>query len=252
MIEKNNTILTFRKMKKQGEKITVLTAYDYLTANLLDNAGIDAILVGDSAASVILGYDNTIPITMEEMLMLTKAVCRGVKRALVIADMPFMSYQVNKEQALQNASRFLKEVGAGAVKLEGGKIMADTINFLTSRSIPIIGHIGLTPQSILQFGSYRVRGRKEEEARKLLEDAHILQEAGCFAIVLEKIPYKLAKKISEELTIPTIGIGAGPYCDGQVLVVQDMLGLLPEFQPKFLKQYADLSNIMTSAFIAAT
>jgi 3-methyl-2-oxobutanoate hydroxymethyltransferase len=235
------TIPKLRAMKESGERITMLTAYDWPTALLLDRAGIDVLLVGDSVGNNILGYESTIPVTMEEMIHHTKAVRRGVKRALLIGDMPFLSYQVSAEQALANAGRFLKEGGADAVKLEGGAEMADIINLLVRRGIPVMGHIGLTPQRAAQLGGLKVQGRDEETAQKLLNDAKILEEAGVFSLVLEAVPWALAKLITERVKIPTIGIGAGPYCDGQVLVVTDMIGLSVGISPKFSKRYTNVA-----------
>jgi 3-methyl-2-oxobutanoate hydroxymethyltransferase len=235
------TIPKLRAMKESGERIAMLTAYDWPTALLLDRAGIDVLLVGDSVGNNILGYESTIPVTMEEMIHHTKAVRRGVKRALLIGDMPFLSYQVSAEQALANAGRFLKEGGADAVKLEGGAEMADIINLLVRRGIPVMGHIGLTPQRAAQLGGLKVQGRDEETAQKLLNDAKILEEAGVFSLVLEAVPWALAKFITERVKIPTIGIGAGPYCDGQVLVVTDMIGLSVGISPKFSKRYTNVA-----------
>jgi 3-methyl-2-oxobutanoate hydroxymethyltransferase len=235
------TIPKLRAMKESGERIAMLTAYDWPTALLLDRAGIDVLLVGDSVGNNILGYESTIPVTMEEMIHHTKAVRRGVKRALLIGDMPFLSYQVSAEQALANAGRFLKEGGADAVKLEGGAEMADIINLLVRRGIPVMGHIGLTPQRAAQLGGLKVQGRDEETAQKLLNDAKILEEAGVFSLVLEAVPWALAKLITERVKIPTIGIGAGPYCDGQVLVVTDMIGLSVGISPKFSKRYTNVA-----------
>jgi len=235
------TIPKLRAMKESGERIAMLTAYDWPTALLLDRAGIDVLLVGDSVGNNILGYESTIPVTMDEMIHHTKAVRRGVKRALLIGDMPFLSYQVSAEQALANAGRFLKEGGADAVKLEGGAEMADIINLLVRRGIPVMGHIGLTPQRAAQLGGLKVQGRDEETAQKLLNDAKILEEAGVFSLVLEAVPWALAKLITERVKIPTIGIGAGPYCDGQVLVVTDMIGLSVGISPKFSKRYTNVA-----------
>jgi 3-methyl-2-oxobutanoate hydroxymethyltransferase len=235
------TIPKLRAMKESGERIAMLTAYDWPTALLLDRAGIDVLLVGDSVGNNILGYESTIPVTMEEMIHHTRAVRRGVKRALLIGDMPFLSYQVSAEQALANAGRFLKEGGADAVKLEGGAEMADIINLLVRRGIPVMGHIGLTPQRAAQLGGLKVQGRDEETAQKLLNDAKILEEAGVFSLVLEAVPWALAKLITERVKIPTIGIGAGPYCDGQVLVVTDMIGLSVGISPKFSKRYTNVA-----------
>ncbi|MGD8979698.1 MAG: 3-methyl-2-oxobutanoate hydroxymethyltransferase [candidate division WOR-3 bacterium] len=235
------TINTIVSMKQKGEKIVALTAYDYVSARILDEVGVDIILVGDSAANVFAGEKTTLPITMEEMLYHTRVVARGVNNALVIADMPFLSYQVSVERAIDNAGRFL-QVGACGVKLEGGKPMTDTVKKLIDRGIPVMGHLGLTPQSVHKFGGYKLQGVGEEAAEQMLEDAEALQAAGCFSVVLEKIPRALAKRVTEALDIPTIGIGAGPSCDGQILVLHDMLGLYEEFTPKFVKQYARLAE----------
>lgn len=235
------TVNTIVSMKEKGEKIVALTAYDYVSARILDEAGIDIVLVGDSAANVFAGEKTTLPITMEEMLYHTRVVARGVDNALVIADMPFLSYQVSIERAIDNAGRFL-QVGACGVKLEGGKPMIDTIEKLVDLGIPVMGHLGLTPQSIHKFGGYKLQGVGDEAAAQMLEDAEALQSAGCFSIVLEKIPRALAHRITETVNIPTIGIGAGPSCDGQILVLHDMLGLYEDFTPKFVKQYARLAG----------
>jgi len=228
------------EMKKQGEKIACLTAYDWLFASLLDQAGLDVILVGDSAAMVFSGHETTLPISMDEMVYHTRCVSRGVKRALIVADMPFLSFQISPEETLRNAGRFLKEGGAEAVKIEGGRAVAETIRRLTGVGIPVMGHLGLTPQSIKAFGGYRIRGKENDESAELLEDAGILEKAGVFSIVLEKIPAALAKKITAAVSVPTIGIGAGQSCDGQILVTPDMLGLFEKFKPKFVRQYAKL------------
>lgn len=241
------TINHIKDMKAKGEKIPMLTCYDYSTARILDEAGIPIILVGDSLGMVVLGYDSTLPVTMEDMLHHTKAVTRGAKNALVIGDMPFMTYQTGYVDAMKNASRFLQEAGAQAIKLEGGEHMADTVRRLVEVGIPVQGHIGLTPQSIHQLGGYRVQGRSPAAARKLINDAIALEQAGVFSLVLEGVPTQLAKLITERLTIPTIGIGAGPYCDGQVQVIHDMLGLFPDFVPKHAKQYAKLGAIIREA-----
>ncbi|MFC1683637.1 3-methyl-2-oxobutanoate hydroxymethyltransferase [Candidatus Zixiibacteriota bacterium] len=243
------TAKSIREMKSR-EKVAVLTAYDQLMAQLLDEVGIDVILVGDSVGMVFAGYQTTIPVTMDEIIYHTKAVRRGVEKALLVGDMPFMSYQACPSDAMRNAGRFLKEGGAEAVKVEGGQSMAETIGRLTAAGIPVMGHLGLTPQSIHQFGDYQVRGKTEQEAQRLLADALAIQEAGCFSLVLEKIPAELARKVTEKLTIPTIGIGAGPHCDGQVLVVQDMLGMFEKFKPKFVRRYAQLAQQMRQAFEA--
>jgi 3-methyl-2-oxobutanoate hydroxymethyltransferase len=243
------TATLFQRLKSQ-EKIAVLTAYDYLVAQLLDETGIDAVLVGDSVGMVFSGYQTTLPVTMDEMIYHTKAVRRGVKRALLIGDMPFLSYQASPGDAVTNAGRFLQEAGAEAVKIEGGREMAKTIGKLTEVGIPVMGHLGLTPQSIHQFGGYRIRGKSQEEAQRLIQDAHAIEEAGCFSVVLEKIPSDLAREVTQQLKIPTIGIGAGPHCDGQVLVVHDMLGLFERFKPKFVRRYARLAEEMRLAFRA--
>lgn len=243
------TATLFQRLKSQ-EKIAVLTAYDYLVAQLLDETGIDAVLVGDSVGMVFSGYQTTLSVTMDEMIYHTKAVRRGVKRALLIGDMPFLSYQASPEVAVANAGRFLQEAGAEAVKIEGGREMAETIGKLTEVGIPVMGHLGLTPQSIHQFGGYRIRGKSQEEAQRLIQDAHAIEEAGCFSVVLEKIPSDLAREVTQQLKIPTIGIGAGPHCDGQVLVVHDMLGLFERFKPKFVRRYARLAEEMRLAFRA--
>jgi len=241
------TTQTVVEMKEQGEKISMLTAYDYTMARIIDRAGIDVILVGDSASNVMAGYDTTVPMTLDHMIYHTSCVVRGVDRALVIADLPFMSYQVTAKEALISSGRMMKEAGAHGVKLEGGKAIVDTVKRIVDAGIPVMGHLGLTPQSIYKFGTYKVRATDTSEADQLLEDAHSLQEAGCFAIVLEKIPAQLAAKVSEELSIPTIGIGAGVHCDGQVLVSHDMLGLNKDFKPRFLRRYLDLDSEVTGA-----
>lgn len=234
------TTATFKKYRAEGKKITMLTAYDYPMAKLVDAAGIDAILVGDSLGNVVLGYGSTIPVTMDDMVHHVKAVARGVQRAMVVADMPFLSYHVSREESLRNAGRLLQETGAQAVKMEGGREIAETVRAITGAGIPVMGHLGLTPQSIYQMGGYKVQGKDEEAARKLLEDARALEKAGAFSVVLECVPTPLAKLITESIGIPTIGIGAGPYCSGQVLVTQDMLGFYGQFSPKFVKRYANL------------
>jgi len=235
------TVDTIISMKKKHEKIVCLTAYDYPTAKILDESGIDIILVGDSAANVFAGENNTLPITMEEMLYHTRVVCHAVKNGFVTADMPFLSYQTSTNDAVYNAGRFLK-VGACSVKLEGGFPIIDTVRHLVDLGIPVMGHLGLTPQSIHKFGGYKLQGKTEEEASALIKDAKLLESAGCFSLVLEKIPAALAKKVTEEISIPTIGIGAGPYCDGQILVLHDILGLFDNFTPKFVKKYARLAD----------
>jgi 3-methyl-2-oxobutanoate hydroxymethyltransferase len=226
----------------------MLTAYDYPTAMVMDQAGIDSILVGDSLAMVVLGYENTLPVTMDEMLHHARAVARGSKSALLVGDMPFMSYQTSVEDAVRNAGRFLKEAGMDAVKLEGGHDRAEAVRAITSAGIPVMGHIGLTPQSVHQLGGFRAQGKTALAAKRLLEDAHILEEAGCFSLVLESVPARLAALISQRISIPTIGIGAGAGCDGQVLVTHDLLGLFERFTPKFVRQYADLHKEMEHAF----
>lgn len=245
---KKVTTLTYRQKKERGEPITMLTAYDYPTALAVDRAGIDSILVGDSLAMVVLGYENTLPVTMEEMLHHSRAVARGAKTALLIGDMPFMSYQVSVEEATRNAGRFLQQGGMDAVKLEGGRERAATIRSITSAGIPVMGHLGLTPQSVNQLGGFRAQGKTAIAAKKLVEDALILEESGCFSIVLESVPARLAELISKKLSIPTIGIGAGAGCDGQVLVTHDLLGLFDRFTPKFVKKYADFHYEMQKAF----
>ncbi len=239
---KRVTTATFLEKKQKREKITVLTAYDYLTAKIVDSAGVDAILVGDSLGMVVLGYSSTVPVTLDEMIHHTKAVVRGRERAMVIFDMPFLSYQTGIRDAVLNAGRALKETGCDAVKLEGGVEQAETIRALVDAGIPVMGHIGLQPQSVNVYGGYKLRGKGEEEREKLLKDAKAVEEAGAFAVVLEKIPSDLAKEITENLSIPTIGIGAGKFCDGQVLVFHDMVGLFEEFKPKFVKRYAELGK----------
>jgi 3-methyl-2-oxobutanoate hydroxymethyltransferase len=235
------------KMKQRGERITCLTAYDYAFARILDEAGVEMLLVGDSLGCVIQGSPNTLAVTMDEMVYHTRVVARGRKRALVIGDMPFLSYQASTEQALQNAGRFLKEGGAEAVKLEGGVSVKETIRAIVDAGIPVMGHIGLTPQSVHRFGGYKVQGRDKERREAVLRDALAVEAAGAFAVVLEGMPLDLAREITEQLTIPTIGIGAGVDCDGQVLVLHDMLGLFDDFTPKFVKQYADLKTMTSGA-----
>jgi 3-methyl-2-oxobutanoate hydroxymethyltransferase len=246
-VRKIKTILDIQRMKAEGDKICVLTAYDYPLARLLDRCGIDIILVGDSVGPVVAGYDNTLPVTMDEMIYHTRAVVRGNAGALVVADMPFLSYQTDLVEARRNAGRLLKEGGAQAVKLEGGEHIATTIRAIVDMDIPVVGHIGLTPQSIHRMGGYRVQGRQEEQARQLLADARAVQEAGAFALVLEGIPATLAAQITAESVIPTIGIGAGVHCDGQVLVLHDILGLCEKYSPKFVKQYADAAALISGA-----
>lgn len=245
---KKVTTLTFRQKKERGEPITMLTAYDYPTAVAMDKAGIDSILVGDSLAMVVLGYENTLSVTMDEMLHHARAVSRGAKSALLVGDMPFMSYQVTAEEALRNAGRFLQEAGMDAVKLEGGRDRAEAVRRITGAGIPVMGHIGLTPQSIHQLGGFRAQGKTASAAKILLEDAKILEEAGAFSLVLESVPARLAEFISKQISIPTIGIGAGAGCDGQVLVTHDLLGLFDRFTPKFVKKYANFHAEMNKAF----
>ncbi|MEE8174653.1 MAG: 3-methyl-2-oxobutanoate hydroxymethyltransferase [Dehalococcoidia bacterium] len=241
------TIGQLREMKEKGEKIVMLTAYDYATAKLVDEADVPLILVGDSLGMVVLGYENTIPVTMEEMLHHTRAVVRGTQHALVVGDMPFMTYHISVTDALRNAGRFLQEGGAQAVKLEGGRGMAETVRQIVSCGIPVMGHIGLTPQSVHQLGGHRVQGRTPEAALKLIEDAQALEEAGAFAIVFESVPAPLAKLITQKVAVPTIGIGAGKDCDGQVQVISDLLGLYTDFVPRHAKQYAKLADIIRGA-----
>ncbi len=247
---KKVTTRTFALKKKRGEKLTMLTAYDYPTAVAVDLVGIDSILVGDSLGMVVLGYENTLPVTMEDMLHHCKAVSRGASNALLIGDMPFMSYQVSVEQAVSNAGRFLQEAGMDAIKLEGGQERADAVRQIVAAGIPVMGHLGLTPQSVHQLGGWRSQGRSVRAAKRIIEDALALQKAGAFSIVLESVPARLAELISQKLRIPTIGIGAGIGCDGQVLVTHDLLGLFDRFTPKFVKQYASLHSTMAEAFAA--
>lgn len=244
------TTSTLKARKASGEKITMLTAYDYATAAMVDEAGIDMILVGDSLGMVVLGYENTLAVTMEDILHHTRAVTRAVKNAMVVGDMPFLSYHISREEAVRNAGRFIQEAGAHAVKLEGGKERVDTIKAILDAQIPVMGHIGLTPQSVNQLGGFKVQGKDLETAKKLIADAKALEEAGVFSIVLECVPTPLAKKITEEVSVPTIGIGAGPYCDGQVLVINDLLGMFKGHIPKFVKKYANLEPIIAEALRA--
>jgi 3-methyl-2-oxobutanoate hydroxymethyltransferase len=241
------SILDLQRKKVESQPITMLTAYDYPGANLVDEAGVDLILVGDSLAMTVLGHPNTVSITVDEMLHHCKAVARGASRAFLIGDMPFMSYQVERSEAVRNAGRFMKEGGMDAIKLEGGREVADTIRAIVSAGIPVMGHLGLTPQTATKLGGYKVQGKTAAAAQRLLEDALILEEAGCFAIVLEAIPALVGKTVSQKLTIPTIGIGAGPDCDGQVMVFHDVLGLYDRFTPKFAKKYADLRQPILEA-----
>ena len=241
------TVNHIKEMKPNGEKITMLTAYDYNTARIVDEAGITLILVGDSLGMVMLGYESTIPVTMEEMLHHTKSVVRGTKSAMIIGDMPFMTYHTSVADALRNAARFIQEAGAQAVKLEGGTIIAETVKRIVECGIPVMGHIGLTPQSINQLGGFRAQGKTPEAAAKLLKDAKALEKAGAFSVVLETVPAPLAKLITQDINIPTIGIGAGPDCDGQVQVINDILGSFTDFVPRHAKQYVKLTDIMSSA-----
>ncbi len=245
---KKVTTQTFRLKKQRRETITMLTAYDYPTALAADRAGIDSLLVGDSLGMVVLGYENTLPVTMEDMLHHSKAVARGSKHALLIGDLPFMSYQISAQEAVRNAGRFLQEAGMDAVKLEGGASVIAQVKAIVAAGIPVMGHLGLTPQSVHQFGGFRAQGKTSAAAHKLVEDAQQLEESGCFSLVLESIPSRLAELVSERLSIPTIGIGAGAGCDGQVLVTHDLLGLFERFTPKFAKKYADLHAEMARAF----
>ena len=243
-----NTITTFKEQKLKGDKITMITAYDYSTAKLMDNAGINGILIGDSLGMTMLGYEDTLSVTMEDMIHHTACVARGAKNALVVADMPFMSYQVSVEEAVRNAGRLMKEGRAQAVKLEGGASVCKQIKAITEASIPVMAHLGLTPQSVNAFGGFKVQGKSLEAARTLIEDAKRVEEAGAFSVVLECVPAALAKIITETISIPTIGIGAGAGCDGQILVYQDMLGMYSDFTPKFVKKFANVGQVMTQAF----
>lgn len=244
---KKITTNTLQKMKSAGEKISMITAYDFSFARIMDGAGIDVILVGDSASNVMAGHETTLPITLDQMIYHASSVIRGINRCLVVVDLPFGSYQSNPKEALNSAIRIMKETGAHAIKLEGGEEVIESINRIVAAGIPVMGHLGLTPQSIYKFGTYTVRAREEAEANKLRRDAKLLEQAGCFAMVLEKIPATLAKEVSESLDIPTIGIGAGKFCDGQVLVMHDMLGINTEFKPRFLRQYLNLYEQVTTA-----
>lgn len=245
-------ITELKVMKQRGEKIPMLTAYDYPTARLVEQAGVPIILVGDSLGMVVLGYDSTVPVTMEDMIHHTKAVVRGTERAIVVADMPFMSYQISPEDALRNAGRLMKETGASAVKLEGGREVAETVRRLVGAGIPVMGHLGLTPQSVNQLGGYRLQGKTPAAAVKLLHDAAALEEAGAFAVVLETIPARVAECVTKQLTIPVIGIGAGPFCDGQVQVIHDFLGIFQDFVPRHAKQYAQVGATIRDAVSAYT
>ena len=245
---KRVTTKSLVEMKSNGEKISMLTAYDYTMAKIVDGAGIDVILVGDSASNVMAGHETTLPITLNEMIYHASSVIRAIYRSLVVVDLPFGTYQGNSKNALDSAIRIMKESGGHAVKLEGGSEISESISRILTAGIPVMGHLGLTPQSIYKFGTYTVRAKEEEEAKKLLEDALLLEQLGCFALVLEKVPAKLAQQVAEKLTIPVIGIGAGAGVDGQVLVTHDMLGMTHEFNPRFLRRYLDLYNEMTDAF----
>ena len=247
---KKVTTLTLRQLKKKDKPITMLTAYDYATAVAVDRAGIDTILVGDSLGMVVLGYENTLPVTMDDMIHHCKAVARGARYAMLIGDMPFMSYQASVDEAVRNAGRFLQEGGMDAVKLEGGRERLQAVSAIISAGIPVMGHLGLTPQSVHQMGGFRAQGKTAQAAKNLLDDALALHEAGCFALVLETIPARLARLVSERIEIPTIGIGAGVGCDGQVLVTHDLCGLFDRFTPRFVKKYADLNGEMARAFEA--
>ncbi len=244
---KRITTHTLQKMKAEGEKISMLTAYDYSMARIFDDAGIDVLLVGDSASNVMAGHETTLPITLDQMIYHAASVVRAIKRCLVVVALPFGSYQGNSKEALNSAIRIMKEAGAHAIKLEGGEEVVESIKRIISAGVPVMGHLGLTPQSIYKFGTYAVRATEEEEAQKLLKDAELVQEAGCFALVLEKIPAVLGKQVAEKLDIPTIGIGAGKYVDGQVLVMHDMLGINKEFQPRFLRRYLNLYDEIKQA-----
>ncbi len=244
---KKITTHTLSKMKQSGEKISMITAYDYSFAKIFDAAGIDVILVGDSASNVMAGHETTLPITLDQMIYHASSVVRGCNRSLILVDLPFGSYQGNSKEALNSTIRIMKETGAHSIKLEGGEEVIESVKRIISAGVPVMGHLGLTPQSIYKFGTYTVRAKEEEEAEKLKRDAILLQEAGCYGIVLEKIPASLAKEVTENLSIPTIGIGAGPACDGQVLVMHDMLGINTEFRPRFLRTYLNLHEQVTNA-----
>lgn len=244
---KRVTVHTLRNMKKKGEKISMLTAYDFSLASIIDSAGIDIILVGDSASNVMAGHETTLPITLDHMIYHAQSVIRAVSRALVVVDLPFGTYQGNSLKALESAIRIMKESGAHAVKLEGGEEIAESIKRILSAGIPVMGHLGLTPQSIYKFGTYKVRAKEDEEADKLLQDAKLLNDIGCFGVVLEKIPAMLSREVSKSIDVPTIGIGGGPFCDGQVLVLHDLLGITKEFNPRFLRRYMNLFDDIKSA-----
>ncbi|MEW6087795.1 MAG: 3-methyl-2-oxobutanoate hydroxymethyltransferase [bacterium] len=249
-MDKKITTSVLKEMKQNGEKITMLTAYDYPLSFVMEKTGIDVVLVGDSLGMVVLGHETTLPVTVNDIVYHTKAVVRGNKKSLIVADMPFLSYKISKEEAVRNAGRMIQEAGAGAVKVEGGSEISDVISSIIEADIPVMGHLGLTPQAINKFGSYKTRGSDKKEADKIISDAKMLEKLGVFAVVLEKIPLELAKKITGNISIPTIGIGAGPYCDGQVLVTYDMLGLFERFTPKFVKKYLDLNKEIASAFMS--
>ncbi|EKQ57265.1 MULTISPECIES: 3-methyl-2-oxobutanoate hydroxymethyltransferase [unclassified Clostridium] len=242
-----NTVLTFKQAKEQGKKLSMLTAYDYSMAKIIDESGVNAILIGDSLGMVIKGEEDTLAVTMDEIIYHTKAVKRGTKNALIVSDMPFLSYHVSIEQAVLNAGRLIKEGGANAVKLEGGAKVAAQVKAIVDAQIPVMGHLGLTPQSVNAFGGFKVQGKDQSAAKQLIEDAVLLEKAGAFSIVLEGIPEKVAELITNSVSVPTIGIGAGKYCDGQVLVYQDMLGMFNDFVPKFVKQYANIGSVMREA-----
>lgn len=246
-MDKKFSVKSFQIAKNESRKITMLTAYDYSMAKIIDSAGIDSVLVGDSLGMVVQGHDSTLPVTLEDIIYHTRAVSRGVSHALVIADMPFLSYHISKESAIKNAGRLIKEGGAEAVKIEGGTYFADTIEAIVKAQIPVMGHIGLTPQSVNVFGGFKVQGKSVESAQQILNDAKALENAGVFAITLEGVPEQLAKLVTESISIPVIGIGAGKYCDGQVLVVNDMLGMFNDFVPKFVKQFAKLNTEIVAA-----
>ena len=245
--ERKVTTRRFIEMKQKGDRISMLTSYDYTTAGIVDRAGIDGVLIGDSASNVMVGNQTTLPMTVDQMIYHARSVVNGVKRALVVCDMPFGSYQTGCHDGVVNAIRIMKESGCDALKLEGGVEILDTVKRILDAGIPVMGHLGLTPQSINKFGTYAVRAKEEREAQKLLSDAQALAEAGCFAVVLEKVPAALAKQVTESIAVPTIGIGAGNYCDGQILVVADMLGMTQGFSPRFLRRYADLNSVMADA-----
>jgi 3-methyl-2-oxobutanoate hydroxymethyltransferase len=246
-IYKRVTVKSLQEMKENGEKISMLTSYDFTSAGIVDKAGIDVILVGDSASNIMAGHETTLPITLDQMIYHASSVIRGVERALVVVDLPFGTYQSDSQAALESAIRIMKESGSHAVKLEGGKQIKDSIKRIIKAGIPVMGHLGLTPQSIYKFGTYTVRAKEDKEANQLIEDAHLLEKIGCFAIVLEKVPSKLAEKVAKEISIPIIGIGAGSHVDGQVLVLHDLVGMTKEFNPRFLRRYMNLHDKMINA-----